>query len=64
MIILHSVDVALAGNTVLHDLDWQLRPGEHWAIIGAIGLKKAAEARRFVLLYFFSLVYFLMRGEC
>lgn len=45
MIILHSVDVALAGHTVLHALDWELRPGEHWAIIGANGSGKTSFLR-------------------
>lgn len=45
MIILQSVDVALAGNTVLHGLDWQLKPGEHWAVIGANGSGKTSFLR-------------------
>ena len=45
MIILQSVDVALAGHTVLHDLNWELRPGEHWAIIGANGSGKTSFLR-------------------
>ena len=45
MIILHSVDVALAGHTVLHDLNWELHPGEHWAIIGANGSGKTSFLR-------------------
>jgi len=45
MIILHSVDVALAGHTVLRDLDWELRPGEHWAVIGANGSGKTSFLR-------------------
>jgi len=45
MIILQSVNVALAGHTVLHDLDWELRPGEHWAIIGANGSGKTSFLR-------------------
>jgi molybdate transport system ATP-binding protein len=45
MIILHSVNVALAGHTVLHDLNWELRPGEHWAIIGANGSGKTSFLR-------------------
>ncbi len=45
MVILHSVDVALAGHTVLHDLNWELRPSEHWAIIGANGSGKTSFLR-------------------
>ena len=45
MIILRSADVALAGHTVLHDLNWELRPGEHWAIIGANGSGKTSFLR-------------------
>ncbi len=45
MIILHNVDVALAGHTVLHDLNWELRPGEHWAVIGANGSGKTSFLR-------------------
>jgi len=45
MIILHSVNVALAGHKVLHDLNWELKPGEHWAIIGANGSGKTSFLR-------------------
>lgn len=45
MIILQSVDVALAGNTVLHDLNWELKPGEHWAVIGPNGSGKTSFLR-------------------
>ncbi|HSG63739.1 MAG TPA: ATP-binding cassette domain-containing protein, partial [Gammaproteobacteria bacterium] len=45
MIILQSVDVALAGNTILHGLDWQLKPGEHWAVVGANGSGKTSFLR-------------------
>jgi molybdate transport system ATP-binding protein len=45
MIILQSVDVALAGNTILRGLDWQLKPGEHWAVIGANGSGKTSFLR-------------------
>jgi molybdate transport system ATP-binding protein len=45
MIILRDVDVALAGRTVLHDLNWALIPGEHWAVIGANGSGKTSFLR-------------------
>ncbi len=45
MIILRDVDVALAGRTVLHDLNWALNPGEHWAVIGANGSGKTSFLR-------------------
>jgi len=45
MIILRNVNVALAGRTVLHDLNWELRPGEHWAVIGANGSGKTSFLR-------------------
>lgn len=45
MIILHDVDVALAGNTVLHDISWELGADEHWAIIGANGSGKTTFLR-------------------
>ncbi len=45
MIILRDVDVALAGRTVLHDLNWSLNANEHWAIIGANGSGKTSFLR-------------------
>ncbi|MCZ6476584.1 MAG: ATP-binding cassette domain-containing protein [Gammaproteobacteria bacterium] len=42
---LHGVDVTLAGNTVLHDLNWELHAGEHWAIVGANGSGKTSFLR-------------------
>ncbi len=42
---LEHVDVALAGNRVLHDLNWELRAGEHWAIVGANGSGKTSFLR-------------------
>ena len=42
---LHGVDVALAGHTVLHNLDWELRAGEHWAVVGANGSGKTSFLR-------------------
>ena len=29
----NHVDVALDGETILHDINWQLRFGQHWAIL-------------------------------
>jgi len=45
MIILRNVNVTLAGNEVLHDLNWELGSGEHWAIIGANGSGKTSFLR-------------------
>ena len=42
---LDGVDVALAGETVLHDLNWELRVGEHWAVVGANGSGKTSFLR-------------------
>jgi len=42
---LRDVDVALAGNTILHDLNWELRAGEHWAVVGANGSGKTSFLR-------------------
>jgi molybdate transport system ATP-binding protein len=42
---LKGVDVALAGNRVLHDLNWELRSGDHWAIVGANGSGKTSFLR-------------------
>jgi molybdate transport system ATP-binding protein len=41
LIQLESVDVALAGTTVLHGITWRLRRGEHWAILGGNGSGKS-----------------------
>ncbi|MCH8893300.1 MAG: ATP-binding cassette domain-containing protein [Chloroflexi bacterium] len=42
---LHGVDVTLAGNSVLHNLNWELHAGEHWAIVGANGSGKTSFLR-------------------
>ncbi len=42
---LDGVGVALAGNHVLHDLNWELRAGEHWAVVGANGSGKTSFLR-------------------
>ena len=42
---LENVDVALAGNRVLHDLNWELHAGDHWAIVGANGSGKTSFLR-------------------
>jgi molybdate transport system ATP-binding protein len=36
-----SADVSREGQRVLHDISWQLRPGENWAVIGANGSGKS-----------------------
>ena len=42
---LNGVDVKLLGHTVLHDIDWELTPGEHWAVTGANGSGKTSFLR-------------------
>src|SRR5260221_903791 len=41
LIKLEQVDVALNGQTILRGLHWQLRPGQHWAILGGDGSGKS-----------------------
>src|SRR5437867_3822294 len=41
LITLEHVDVVLDGQPVLRDLNWQLQPGKHWAIVGANGSGKS-----------------------
>ncbi len=38
---LDAVDVAIDGKTILRDLCWALRPGEHWAVLGGNGSGKS-----------------------
>jgi molybdate transport system ATP-binding protein len=45
LIELRNVDVALNGTTVLRDITWALRPGEHWMIRGANGSGKSTFLR-------------------
>jgi len=45
LIDLRNVDVALNGTTVLRDITWALRPGEHWMIRGANGSGKSTLLR-------------------
>lgn len=45
IVLLNKVDVALLGRTVLHDLTWELLPGEHWAVVGANGSGKTSFLR-------------------
>jgi len=42
---LNGVDVKLLGQTVLHDINWELIPGEHWAVTGANGSGKTSFLR-------------------
>ena len=42
---LNDVDVKLLGRTVLHGLNWDLVPGEHWAVTGANGSGKTSFLR-------------------
>ena len=42
IVLLNKVDVALLGRTVLHNLTWELLPGEHWAVVGANGSGKTS----------------------
>jgi len=44
---LRSVDVALNGTTVLHNINWQLRPGEHWPCWAATAQAKARSCGSF-----------------
>jgi molybdate transport system ATP-binding protein len=41
LITLEHVDVVVEGKTILRDLYWRLRPGEHWAIVGGNGSGKS-----------------------
>ena len=45
LIALHGVDVALNGATVLRDVNWELRAGEHWVVRGANGSGKSTFLR-------------------
>jgi iron complex transport system ATP-binding protein len=36
----HNVSHALDGKTILEDISWVVRPGEHWAILGPNGAGK------------------------
>ena len=42
---LNGVGVRLLGRTVLHDINWELFPGEHWAVTGANGSGKTSFLR-------------------
>ena len=42
---LSDVHVRLLGHTVLHDIDWELVPGEHWAVTGTNGSGKTSFLR-------------------
>lgn len=39
---IRHADLRLYGNTVLRDLNWALRPGEHWGIVGRNGSGKTS----------------------
>ena len=39
------MDVKLLGHTVLHEINWELIPGEHWAVTGANGSGKTSFLR-------------------
>jgi molybdate transport system ATP-binding protein len=41
LIALDRVTVRLDGRPVLHEVSWELRPGEQWAIVGANGAGKS-----------------------
>ena len=45
LIELSNVEVALNGTIVLHDINWQLHAGEHWAILGSNGSGKSTFLR-------------------
>jgi molybdate transport system ATP-binding protein len=40
-VVLKDLDVHLRGVPVLQDIDWHLRRGEHWAVLGANGAGKS-----------------------
>ncbi len=42
---IENVDVALDGKTILRDVSWRLRPGEHWAVLGGNGSGKSTLLR-------------------
>ena len=42
---LRDVDVKLLGRTVLQNINWELVPGEHWAVTGANGSGKTSFLR-------------------
>jgi molybdate transport system ATP-binding protein len=45
LIALEHADAWLAGRRVLHDVTWQLMPGEHWLVTGANGSGKSSLLR-------------------
>ncbi len=45
LIELQHVDVALNGKTILRDLNWALRTGEHWSVLGTNGSGKSTFLR-------------------
>ncbi len=45
LIRLDRADVWLAGRRVLHDVSWQLMPGEHWLVTGGNGSGKSSFLR-------------------
>src|SRR4051794_10175858 len=42
LIELNNVEVAFNGVTVLHEITWQLFPGQQWAIVGDNGSGKSS----------------------
>lgn len=45
LIQLQHVNVALNGHVILHDLNWELKRGENWAVLGANGAGKSTLLR-------------------
>jgi molybdate transport system ATP-binding protein len=45
LISLEHADIWLAGRHVLHDVSWQLLPGQHWLVTGANGSGKSSFLR-------------------
>lgn len=39
---LDGIDIKIAGKVVLRDVDWQIRAGRHWGIVGANGSGKSS----------------------
>ena len=42
---LENVSLAKQGRTILKDLNWQVKKGEHWAILGLNGSGKSTLLR-------------------
>ncbi len=45
VVVLDGVDVRIDGTPILHGLDWTIRPGERWAVVGPNGSGKTTLLR-------------------